>query len=240
MTDPVLASTLADLRTALATVEREFLHVGDERHVERLALTTAIVTEALRRVDYRAVLVGGGAIEFYAPDAYLTRDVDLVVEGPPGVSVRGRISEVFDALGFVKLSGRHWERGGLLIEVPGHRIDDPYREIPIGPYHLNVIRLEVVLAGRIVEFEQTGHTGHAAQAVLLLRALRDTLDMPLLETILRRERAEQAFVVLDDLATSSDAVTDSVLRDLHEKLHSRGRYAPGYLHEAGDPQEPIS
>ena len=49
-------------------------------HVERLALAAAIVSEALRARGLEATLVGGGAIEFYAPGSYATTDIDLVVE----------------------------------------------------------------------------------------------------------------------------------------------------------------
>jgi hypothetical protein len=57
------------------------LLAGDELpHVERRALAAAIVSEALRARGLEATLVGGGAIEFYAPGAYATCDIDLVVE----------------------------------------------------------------------------------------------------------------------------------------------------------------
>lgn len=225
---------LADLRVALEQVEREFIDAGEERHVERLTVTTAIVSEALRRIGCIAMLVGGGAIEFYAPEAYLTQDVDLVVEGPPGIPIREQLSTVFELLGFAKLSGRHWEREGMLVEVPGHAIEDPYIQVAVGDYQLNVIRLEVVLVGRIVEFEQTGHTGHAAQAILLLRAVGDTLNPELFARLLQRERVESAYVALSALAASGINITDTILRDTHDRLHSRGRYAPGYIQESSD------
>jgi hypothetical protein len=225
MTDPA-SPILADLHAALDGVERDFGTAEDARHVERLTLTAAIVSEALRTVGCRTLLVGGGAIEFYAPDAYLTRDVDLVVEDPSGAPVRERLATIFDALGFAKLSGRHWERNGLLVEVPGHRIEDPFVEVAVGSYRLNVVRLEVVLVGRVVEFDQTGHTGHAAQAVLLLRAAPEALDRTLLRQLVRQERAERAFAAIEELASSGIVVTDAVLRDLHERLRARGRQPP--------------
>lgn len=225
MTDAA-SHALADLRTALDGVEQEFGTAEDDHHIERLTLTVAIVSEALRAVGCRTLLVGGGAIEFYAPDAYLTRDVDLVVEDPSGAPVRERLATTFDALGFTKLSGRHWERNDLLVEVPGHRIDDPFIEVTVGPYRLNVVRLEVVLVGRVVEFDQTGHTGHAAQAVLLLRAAPDALDRELLQTLVRKERSERAFATLEDLAKSDTLVTDAILRNLHERLRAGARKPP--------------
>lgn len=231
---------LADLRAALEQVELEFADTSEERHVERLTVTTAIVSEALHRIGCVAMLVGGGAIEFYAPEAYLTQDVDLVVEGPPGTPIRERLSTIFELLGFTKLSGRHWERGGMLVEVPGHTIEDPYIRVAVGAYQLNVVRLEVVLVGRIVEFDQTGHTGHAAQAILLLRAVGDTLNPELFTRLLQREQVESAYVALSTLAASGINITDAILRDTHDRLHSRGRYATGYIQEGSDFQEESS
>jgi hypothetical protein len=221
---------LAEIRATLAEVARDFSDANEGGHVERLALTTALVSEALRVVGLTAVLVGGGAIEFYAPDAYVTQDIDIVVEGLPGEPVRDRIASVFEALDFIKLSGRHWERDGMLVEIPGHSIDDPYSEVMVGPYRLNIVRPEVVLIGRVVEYDQTGHTGHAAQAVVLLQAVGDTLDHSLLAQLARRERVESVLAALRALAESGTLVTDGLLRDLHDRLHSRGRYSPNVQH----------
>lgn len=80
---------------------------------------------------------------------------------------------------------------------------------------------EVVLVGRVVEFDQTAHTGHAAQVVLLLRAAAAALDRALLHDRLRQERAERAFAALENIAKSDVLVTDSILRDLHDRLRSR-------------------
>lgn len=62
------------------------------------------------------MLVGSGAIEFYASETYLTQDVDLVVERPPGTPIRERLATVFELLRFMKLSGPHWERDGMLVD----------------------------------------------------------------------------------------------------------------------------
>jgi len=69
----------------------------------------------------------------------------------------------------------------------------------------------------------TGHTGHAAQAVLLLRAAPEALDRTLLRQLVRQERAEHAFAAIEELASSGIVVTDAVLRDLHERLRAGGR-----------------
>lgn len=49
--DDMVPPDLADLRAALEQVELEFADAGEERHVERLTVTTAIVSEALHLLD---------------------------------------------------------------------------------------------------------------------------------------------------------------------------------------------
>ena len=48
-------------------------------HVERLTIAAAVLSELLQQHGMVATLVGGGAIEFYAPGVYTTSDLDFVV-----------------------------------------------------------------------------------------------------------------------------------------------------------------
>ncbi|MDQ3556417.1 MAG: hypothetical protein M3409_06530 [Gemmatimonadota bacterium] len=185
-----------------------------------LALACAVISEALDRHGMRAILVGGGAIEFHAPGAYATEDVDLVVESRTGPPERRRLHEAFAALGF-GASGRHWSRDGFFVEVPGNRLEDPFGEYAVGPYTLRVVNKEVVLVGRLVEFDQTGHTGHGAQAVTMLRAFAGELDRSLLDHLLRRERAGKVYQALWELAASDRPITAAVLQDTRNRLHGR-------------------
>jgi hypothetical protein len=86
--------TETELARALAQAWR-----SDREHVERIVLAAAVITTALDRAGMRATLVGGAAIEFYAPDAYATSDLDFVVEG----RTREAINETLTSLG----RGRH-------------------------------------------------------------------------------------------------------------------------------------
>src|SRR5688500_20347718 len=104
------------------------------------------------------MLVGGSALEFHAPGAYVTGDIDMPVARDGLAPPRGAVDQVFAALGFRKGSARHWERGDVLVEVPNHDLDDPSEEYQVGPYRLRVVAKEAVLVGRIVEYDQTGHT----------------------------------------------------------------------------------
>jgi hypothetical protein len=79
----------------------------------------AIVTEALKSINVRPVIVGGQAVEFYTSGGYATMDVDMLCE----TSI-SEINSVLIPLGF-KREGKYWilEDGDLNIAI----------EVPSGP-----------------------------------------------------------------------------------------------------------
>lgn len=182
---------------------------SDREHVERLMLVTAILQTALRQAGMVPTLVGGAAIEFHAPGAYTTTDIDLVVER----RTRDAVNEVFTALGFIKQS-RHWVRGELYVEVPGNYMSDPTDEVPIDRFMLRVVRKEVVLADRIVGFREWKQSAYALQAMDLIRAFGDELDEAPLRAHLRREGAEQYFDPIREMALSSRAISEKEIEQL--------------------------
>lgn len=213
---------LSDLRQTLDAIAADPKLQDDTQHARRLVLITALLSEAFRRYECRATLVGGGAIEFYAPGAYETEDIDLVVEPLVKSSPRLVLDPVFGALGFKKLPARHWAREDIFVEVPGSLLEDPVEETQVGPYRLRVVVKEAVIVGRIVEYDQTGNLPHAKQAILLLQALGDRIDQALLADLLRRERAAAAYEVLRAFADRPEAtVTDEALIEAREQLRRR-------------------
>lgn len=212
---------LEDLRAELDEIfADQSLKAPGRPHLRLLTLACAVISEALRRRGMIATLVGGGAIEFYAPGAYATDDADLVVEPVSGLPDRRRLHDAFVALGFER-SARHWVRDGFFVEVPGSYLEDPFGEYRIGPYTLRVVKKEVVLVGRLVEFDQTGHTGHGAQAVAMLRIFARELDISLLTMLLRRERVERVYHALKGLAEYDELVTDEILRGVRDRLRGQ-------------------
>jgi hypothetical protein len=176
---------------------------SDRDHVERLTLSAAILQTALREAGMEATLVGGGAIEFYAPTAYSTGDIDFVVER----RTREAIDEVFAALGLAR-RGRHWVRGDLFVEVPNNHLSEPADEFPIGPFTLRVIRKEFVLADRVVGYRHWKYWAYGLEAMDMIRAFGAELDEPPLRAYLRREGSEDAFDHLRELALSGKAVSE--------------------------------
>lgn len=190
-----------DLRQALAD------ELGrDQPHVEKIALISAIVGTALERGGMRAMLVGGGAIEFYAPESHTTGDLDFVVEGRS----RDVLGQMFEALGFGK-SGRHWIIGDWYVEVPGNRLDDPFEEFEVGPYKLRVIGREYILAERVVGFRYWKTWAYGLQAIEMINAFGASVNDEAIRKWLRAEQAEDAYDLLLDLARSSEDVDSAAL-----------------------------
>jgi hypothetical protein len=182
---------------------------SDAEHVERITLAAAIITTALRDAGMTATLVGGAAIEFYAPGSYATTDLDFVVEG----RTREAIHEVMSALGFAR-SGRHWVLDDLFVEVPGSYQAEPTNEYPMGDLVLRVVRKEHVLADRIVGFRHWKYWAYGLQALDLLAAFGDDLDDAALRKHLRSEGAEHAYDLLLHVHRSGSPGTAEVLDSL--------------------------
>jgi hypothetical protein len=186
-------------------------------HAPRLAKSAAIVCEALRREDLEATVVGGAAIELHAPDAYATTDLDLVVSARFSIDWSAVQARTFQALGFTR-SARHWVRDDLYVEIPGRTMSDPVVVMPIEPFPLRVVAKEVVLADRIVGFKYWAVTDYGLHALAMLTAFGSELDGDVLQRLLKRENAQDAYLALLRLRDSGEAVTDerleALLRDL--------------------------
>lgn len=182
---------------------------SDRPHHERLILTAAVVSTALRKEGMRATLVGGGAIELHAPSVYRTGDLDFVVEGRS----RAEIDRVLRSLGLTR-KGRHWVTDDLFIEVPGNDLDAPVDVLSFDGFDLRVVVKESVLADRIVGFRHWKYWGYGIQAIELIRSFRETLDEEGLRRALHREGSEHAYELLRELAWSEQQVTIAQLDTL--------------------------
>lgn len=203
--------TKAELRNILDQSQR-----GEASHVERLTVAAAVISEVLRQQGMVATLVGGGAIEFHAPGAYTTSDLDFVVEGRS----RADLDAVLVEFGF-RRQGRHWVRDDLFVEVPGNWMSDPVDIVWVGSLPLRVVRQEIVLADRIIGFKHWRSTAYGAQALTLLRVLAGTLDEDLLRTRLLAEDAEDAYRALCALAATDAPVGEVELDALLQRLHQQ-------------------
>jgi hypothetical protein len=192
----------------------------------RLTIAAAVISELLQQHGMVATLVGGGAIELYAPGVYTTSDLDFVVDG----GTRAALDAVLRDFGFER-RGRHSVLDHLFLEVPGNWMSDPVEVITVGPFSLRVVRQEVVLADRIIGFKHWRTTAYGAQAVALLQVLGASLDDRLLRERLQAEDALDAYEALRALAASDEVVREAELEAILQRLHRpKGTNVPDETH----------
>jgi len=184
-------------------------------HARVVAEVAAILHQAFDAVGIRCTLVGGGAIEIHAPGVYKSGDVDVVLERLHGALADS--SEVFEALGFTR-RGRHWVLGDLMVETPPGPVSDPAGLVRVGNLVLRVVSKETVLADRLKGFKHWEVTSYGQQAIDMLAAFGNELDMQWLEPHLKKAHAWDAFVALSKLARSSTPVSHDSLRRLARSL----------------------
>lgn len=137
-----------------------------DNETERKLGVAALIDDLVRELGFRAVVIGGVAVEFWTRGAYSTADIDLYL--PHGPAVDDRLAE----LGLHR-QGRHWVdlEHDLLIEAPAS-FPAPAEEVTevrlsTGETAL-VLSPEDVLVYRLHEFVGTGHREVASQAISLL------------------------------------------------------------------------
>ncbi len=208
------------MREKLRTIIAGGMAAEPLQHAEQVAGVAGVLHEAFTKAGLRCTLVGGSAIEVHAPGVYKSGDIDFVIESIRGANLNGRIREVFQELGFSRRD-RHWSIGDLFVEVPSHDLSDPAEVLRYGDAVFEVVKKEVVLADRIVGFKQWGYTGYGQQAIDMLAAFGDRLDMSWLEPKLRSENSLDAFEALRDLAESDQPVTAEGLTALVGRLRRK-------------------
>jgi hypothetical protein len=189
-------------------------------HARQVAMVTSIVSQAFEAEGLRCTLVGGSAIEVYAPGIFKSGDIDLVIEELRGTANRERLDPIFASLGFEK-QGRHWRRGDLFIEVPSQFLEDPAEVIRLGHFPLNIVVKEVLLADRIIGFKYWRQTSYGQQAIDMIAAFGDELTIDRLMPRLVQEQAVDAYEALKALSRSNESVTEDTLQALLERLTSR-------------------
>jgi hypothetical protein len=208
------------LRDHLATVLAGGLAREPIEHAQQIGAVAAIISQACYEAGLQCTLVGGSAIEIHAPGIYRSDDVDVVIEGPAASGLRGRVDQVLGNLG-LSPAGRHWRLGDLFVEVPGHAMTDPTDMVRVGSRVFRIVRKDVLLADRIVGFKHWRYTGYGQQAIDMIAAFGDDLDLAWLKERLEREGSWDAFEPLRNLAESNTAVTDETLIAVLDRLHRR-------------------
>jgi len=173
-----------------------------------VAEIAAIVSEAFDRMGIQATVVGGSALTLHLPSVIASNDVDVVLESRSGLRpTTAEIAAVMAQLGFTKESGRHWALGTCLVEFPGGGIEEPVTLVGDARAPLRVLSLEAMLVQRVRSFKNTGSTEHGMQAVAIISAVGDGLDMASFERMARSEDVVREYNALRQLALGPDATT---------------------------------
>lgn len=93
--------------------------------------------------------------------------------------------------------------------------------VDVGGSLFRVVRKEVPLRDRLVGFKHWRHTTYGDQAVAMLIAFGNDVDMEWLEPELRRENALDALEALQHLTRSDVRLTHEHLLTTIDRLHRR-------------------
>lgn len=207
MTDPK-----AELARALAL----------ENETERKLAVVAVIDAEMQRIGFRAVVIGGVAVEFWTRGAYSTGDIDLYLPHGPAVL------QLLGPLGFER-HGRHYVLPGenVFIEAPGPSVPaetDEIDEITLrSGFVVPVLSAADVLVDRLHQFVAGGHAEVAEQAVALLAT--EELDRDHLRSRVQEERLQTALSELERVAERLESGERVESWDLHEI--ARGLRSPG-------------
>lgn len=209
---------IADLRFRLERILAEGLADEPESHARQVAAIAGVLHAAFSAQGFTVTLVGGSAIEIHAPGIYMSGDLDLVIE--KRWDARGESGHIFESLGLERL-GRHWRKGSLFIETVPGPVAGPVEDVEVKGAVFRVVKKEVPLRDRVVGFKHWRHTAYGDQAIAMLVAFGEELDMDWLEKELRREGSMDALRALRTLATADILVTHERLLALLNDLHQR-------------------
>ncbi len=125
---------------------------SNQNKIYRNIALTAVITEALKDINIRPIIVGGQAVEFYTAGGYSTMDVDLVT--PASIK---EIDQVIKELGFKK-EGKYWTYDQLdfALEVPGSDLAGDYdkiNEIEIEDLKAYIIGIEDIIIDRLNRYK---------------------------------------------------------------------------------------
>ena len=190
-----------------------------EHETERKLVVVSIIDELVQRIGFRAIVIGGLAVEFWTHGRYSTSDIDLYLPHGPAVD------DLLGSIGFVR-EGRHWvlRDHDLFVEAPASfpADEEEVAEVTLrGGETVLLLSAEDVLIYRLHEFLGTGHADVAEQCVALLAA--EDLDYARLVRRSEDERITPTLVALEQVAQRLRRGEQVETYELHEISKALGR-----------------
>ena len=161
-----------------------------ENPLKRRLWILAVLTEALKSIGERPILIGGEALEYYTLGGYTTGDIDIALPSSK------EVDSIFSELGFHK-EGRYWVRDDMdaLIEAPTSDLegeDAPLTEVEIEDMRCYIIGIEDLIIDRLNGYVHW-HWEDDRRWVKRLLSLHDQeIDKDYLFRKAREEKTEEA------------------------------------------------
>lgn len=183
-----------------------------ENATERKLAVVSLIDQLVQRLDWRAIVIGGLAVEFWTRGLYSTADIDLYLPHGPAVD------DLFAELGFRK-EGRHWvlPEHEIFVEAPASFPAESEEIVEIGlesGRKVLVLSVEDVVVDRLHQFVSGGHRDVAEQAVALLGT--EGLEYARLIARASEEGLSEALVELERIAQRARRGEDIPSWELHE------------------------
>lgn len=156
-----------------------------------------VVCTALDSRGTRAVLSGGGAATYYAPQAYQSQDLDFVIEFYGGRGDQEALAEV----GFLPEVRSHYRHHAspITLDFPegllavGDETIETWDTVERGGLLLHIITPTDSVRDRLAAFLHWGDRASLETALAVARAQRQRIDLKLIEDWSRREGGEAKF-----------------------------------------------
>jgi hypothetical protein len=193
-----------------------------ENETERKLAVVSVIDGETQQIGFRAVVIGGLAVEFWTRGAYATADIDLYLPHGPAVL------QLLSPLGFER-SGRHYVLPGhdVFVEAPGPSFpadtEEVYEVTLRSGFVVPVLSAADVLVDRLHQFVAGGHADVAEQAVALLGA--EELDRTQLEARVEEERLRSALREIERVHSGSTRVRRSNRGSYTRSPETSGRAA---------------
>lgn len=160
-----------------------------------------IVCTVLHKNGIEAVLTGGSAATVYAPRAYQSRDIDMIVTFR---SAKADATAALESVGY-RASARHYEHASnpLVLEFPkgplavGGELLESWDTLRERGMILHIIKPTDSCRDRLAGFMFWHDRGSLAQAAAVARAQRRRVDMDVIRRWCRREGKEETFLELE-------------------------------------------
>ncbi len=153
-------------------------------------LFMGLLTKEMEKEDFKPIVVGGNAVEFYTAGGYTTGDIDIIAPTEPVDKILGNWQ--------FKKEGRHWysEDLEIVIEAPAAFLEDEEQhekllEVEIDNLTVYIIGIEDLIVDRLNAYIHWNSTDDKFWAKELTEIHREEIDWDYLKNRAISEKIEK-------------------------------------------------